>query len=276
MVPTGRGRLNMAAWMVPNGEAIRCARARAVTAGCRTNNAPRSWKAMLEGNRVSTNAPTPTGAHLRRGRLPDTAISPLTRLRHKQCAARACRWGRRLCDGLFYGLINLAKPLTGAASPGTTGGGVNAWSTWSTPGVISVNYIATAGAVITAISTCGTEVLTLLLPSTVAGHALLLMTARICVLASASACSGEARSSHASHARHKSPDHHRGCCRRTTKFGDHLPIAKCRQGRAKHRPYGDRAGQSRGIGDKRALRRNRAQSLAGGGIRDRRLSVPSV
>jgi hypothetical protein len=34
VVPTGRGRLKVAAWIVPNGEAIRCSRQRAATAGC--------------------------------------------------------------------------------------------------------------------------------------------------------------------------------------------------------------------------------------------------
>src|SRR3990172_3560803 len=104
--------------MVPNGEAIRCARARAATAGWRASNAPKSWKAIVLGSSVKTSAPIPTGTKpfgtsRRRRRLRDTTICPLTRHRTKCCPRLPPDW--RQCDKFFYGLINLAKALTNRA-----------------------------------------------------------------------------------------------------------------------------------------------------------------
>ena len=41
-VPTGCGKLKVAAWIVPNGDAIMWARARCDTSGCRAISAARS------------------------------------------------------------------------------------------------------------------------------------------------------------------------------------------------------------------------------------------
>jgi hypothetical protein len=42
-VPTGRGKLNMAARMMPNGDAPACSRARSAADGGRAVNSATSW-----------------------------------------------------------------------------------------------------------------------------------------------------------------------------------------------------------------------------------------
>src|SRR4029453_5605908 len=72
-VPTGLGKVNIATWIVPNGDAIRgCCRL--ATAGWRASKAPRSWNAILSGSNVSTAAPMAIDtAPLRRRRQRHTA-----------------------------------------------------------------------------------------------------------------------------------------------------------------------------------------------------------
>ena len=48
-------------------------------AGWRTSSAPRSWKPIVLGSSAKTSAPTPIDACLRRRRLRETAMTPLTR-----------------------------------------------------------------------------------------------------------------------------------------------------------------------------------------------------
>src|SRR5580704_13551730 len=96
--------------MAPNGETIRCSRARVTTPGWRTNSAPRSWKAIVLGSSAKTSAPKPIGANLRRRGLRKTDMSPLTPTQQLTGACTRIGGLRRV----FYGLINLAKVLTAA------------------------------------------------------------------------------------------------------------------------------------------------------------------
>src|SRR5665213_1703599 len=124
-VPIGLGMLKVAAWMVPKGEAITCICARAATPGWRTSSAPRSWKPIVLGSNAKSSALNPTVACLRRRRLRETAMTPLTRhnniygahVRKRFLFLGTTRAPRtpadcRQCYRLFYGLINLANALT--------------------------------------------------------------------------------------------------------------------------------------------------------------------
>ena len=119
-VPIGRGRLNMAAWMVPNGEAITCAmRARGNRRLARQQRAE-----ILEADRVGQQREDQRADADRRKSPPSTPhavdayatlpFTPLTQHRNATVLPHACRRIGGNATRFFYGLINLANVLTAA------------------------------------------------------------------------------------------------------------------------------------------------------------------
>lgn len=106
LVPIGCGMLNVAAWMVPKGEATTCWRQRMATAGWRASNAPKSWNPICVGGAARTTAPNPIRTSLRARPFCDTALTTLNATRNAVATCLSAAW--RQCDRCSYCPVNLA------------------------------------------------------------------------------------------------------------------------------------------------------------------------
>src|SRR6185312_12173203 len=93
--------------MVPNGDAITCARQRADTPGCCAISAPRSWNPICVGSNRNASVPIMNEAGLRfiNRRVPAMTTTTPRNPPDSQSG------DLQQCDGIFYGPINLAKAL---------------------------------------------------------------------------------------------------------------------------------------------------------------------